>query len=99
MLQERGKTLGIDSPAATQEKGVQSEEESFSLFFQKNGALRQIDVRLDKHSAQDVTDGMYRISGNISSLIFPLSDSKGTLERSFTLKEPWCQGERARGTD
>ena len=34
MLQERSKTLGLDSPAVITEKGVQSEEESFSLFFQ-----------------------------------------------------------------
>ena len=33
MLQERSKTLGIDSPAVITEKGVQSEEESFYCFF------------------------------------------------------------------
>ena len=31
MLQERSKILGIYSPAAITEKGVQSEEESFSF--------------------------------------------------------------------
>ena len=53
MLQKRSKTLGIDSPAAITEKGVQSEEESFYCFFNEKWSLRQIDVRLDKHSAQD----------------------------------------------